>query len=226
VDRKIGLRSAFEEKRETGDFTEKLLAWAGAYTILLVGFAHLLIAGEHFLIATYLGILFVANCVGAVVVAAGLYWGRLYPWSWLLGILVSGGAFVGFVASRTIGLPEAPEFVGQWTNIGGLMTLALEGLFLSLAFLAITPWGRSLVRTEQGRIDRERVSPMKQETPEHFALIEEEMFEIRSQMAADISDLRKHVEPQAVREQAKQGLRERLNGALGPVRSILKRWRA
>jgi hypothetical protein len=37
-------------------------------------------------------------------------------------------------------------------------------------------------------------------------------------MAPDLYDLRKHVEPQAVREQVKQRLRERLHGVLGLVR--------
>jgi hypothetical protein len=127
-----------EERRDPGDFAPRILNWAGAYTILFVGLAHLLVVGEHFLAATYLGVLFLANCAGAVVAAAGLYLGR-YTWAWLLGDLVAGGAFVGFLVSRAIGIPEAPQFVGQWFNIAGLLTLALEGLFLSLSFLAVTP---------------------------------------------------------------------------------------
>lgn len=63
---------------------------------------------------------------------------------------------------------------------------------------------------EQGRAGTG--TPTQQETPEHFQLIEQEMQEIRSRMAPELSDLRKRVEPQAVKEQAKRGLQERLRG--------------
>src|SRR5918912_1102498 len=55
------VRSTFEERSETEDFATRLLAWAGAYAILFVGGAHILICGEHFLVATYLGLAFVAQ---------------------------------------------------------------------------------------------------------------------------------------------------------------------
>src|SRR5215217_5297939 len=94
------VRSTFEERSETEDFATRLLAWAGAYAILFVG-------GEHFLVASYLGLAFVANFLGSLVVAASLFLGGR-TWAWLLGDLVAGGALVGFMVSRTIGLPDAP----------------------------------------------------------------------------------------------------------------------
>jgi hypothetical protein len=211
-----------EERDETGDFAPRILNWAGAYTILFVGLAHLLVVGEHFLAATYLGVLFLANCAGAVVAAAGLYLGR-YTWAWLLGDLVAGGAFVGFLVSRAIGIPEAPQFVGQWFNIAGLLTLALEGLFLSLSFLAVTPWGTALMRREQRRIERERAAPARQETPERLEDIEKEMSEIRSRTASDLSDLRKHAEPRVVKERIEQALRKRLRGIPGLPKRVPER---
>ena len=204
------------------EFSGKILRWAGATLIFLVGGAHVLISGEHFLAAPYLGVLFLANFFGSVVVAFALYWSP-NRWPWLLGDLISGGTFVGFVVSRTIGLPGAPEFVGQWFNIAGLLTLMVEGAFLSLSLLAITPQGRALVRTEQRRVVQERVSPRMQETPAHFEDIEKEMAEIRSRMASDLTDLRKHAEPRMVKEQAKQNLRERLRGILDPPKTTLER---
>ena len=191
------------------DFTGQFLRWAGAALIFLVGGAHLLIAGEHFLAATYLGILFLANFTGAAAAAFALYWSPR-AWGWLLGSLVAGGAFFGFVVSRLFGLPGAPEFEGQWLSIAGLLTLMVEGAFLTLALLAVTPQGRSLLRAEQRRVEREEFPPAVQETPAHFEHIEQEMAEIRSRTAPEIVDLRRHVEPQMVTDQARQGALEYL----------------
>jgi hypothetical protein len=52
--------------------------------------------------------------------------------------------------------------------------------------------------------------------------IEREMFEIRSQMAPDMTDLRKHIEPQVVAEQVKQTIRQRVKDALDRVKANLK----
>jgi len=52
--------------------------------------------------------------------------------------------------------------------------------------------------------------------------IEREMFEIRSQMAPDMMDLRKHIEPQVVAEQVKQTIRQRVKDALDRVKANLK----
>lgn len=60
---------------------------------------------------------------------------------------------------------------------------------------------------------------MSEKIPER---IEREMFEIRSQMAPDMTDLRKHVEPQAVAEQVKQTIRQRVKDALNRVKANLK----
>ena len=60
---------------------------------------------------------------------------------------------------------------------------------------------------------------MNEKIPER---IEREMFEIRSQMAPDMTDLRKHVEPQVVAEQVKQTIRQRVKVALDRVKTTLK----
>ena len=60
---------------------------------------------------------------------------------------------------------------------------------------------------------------MSEKIPER---IEREMFEIRSQMAPDMTDLRKHVEPQVVAEQVKQTIRQRVKDAVDRVKANLK----
>jgi hypothetical protein len=219
------LRSTFEERSETEDFATRLLAWAGAYTILFVGAAHILICGEHFLVATYLGLAFVANFLGSVVVAASLFLGGR-TWAWLLGDLVAGGALVGFVVSRTIGLPGAPEFVGQWFNIAGLLTSGFDALFIALSLLSLTPQGRAFVEMQQERIEQEQAAGQRQPLEQPLlgaplrapGLIEQEMSEIRSRMSPDMTDLRMHVEPQTVKEQVESGLRKRLRSSLDTLK--------
>jgi uncharacterized membrane protein YczE len=47
-----------------------------------------------------------------------------------LGALVAGGAFAGYVISRTIGLPGMP--VEDWLELLGVLSLLVEGLFIGL----------------------------------------------------------------------------------------------
>jgi hypothetical protein len=49
--------------------------------------------------------------------------------------------------------------------------------------------------------------------------IEREMFEIRSRMSSDMTDLRQHVEPQVVAEQVKQTVRQRLQEAWARIKA-------
>ena len=52
--------------------------------------------------------------------------------------------------------------------------------------------------------------------------IEREMFEIRAQMAPDMTDLRQHIEPQVVAEQVKRTVRQRLQDAVNRVKANLR----
>ena len=57
------------------------------------------------------------------------------------------------------------------------------------------------------------------ETPER---LEREMFEIRSNMSPDMTDLRRHMEPQVVAEQVKRTVRKRLQEAVARAKANLK----
>jgi len=109
------------------------LALAGAALIAAVGLIHLLEAPEELEEISYLGLLFLANFGAAVVAAIRIY--RNDRWGWGLGALVAGGAFAGYVISRTIGLPGLP--VEEWLEPLGVLSLLVEGLFIGL-WLAIT----------------------------------------------------------------------------------------
>ena len=219
------VRQVLETDPELDDFTGQILRWAGATLIFLIGGAHVLVAGEHFLAATYLGILFLANWAGAIVAAFALYWSP-NRWGWLLGDAVAGGAFVGFIASRALGLPGFEEEVGKWLSIAGLLCLMMEGAFISLSLLALTPQGRAIVRMQQERVDQEQAvgkeQPLEQPLLEMAPLkaphlIEQEMAEIRSRTAPNLVDLRKQVEPRMVKERVRRSVLEYLHS----IRDVL-----
>ena len=109
------------------------LAWAGALLIAAVGLIHLLGAPEELEEAAYLGLLFLANFGGAVAAAIGLY--RNHRWGWGLGALVAGGAFAGYVVSRTIGLPGMS--VEEWLEPLGVLSLLVEALFMGLCLTVL-----------------------------------------------------------------------------------------
>jgi hypothetical protein len=111
--------------------TVKLLAIAA---ILGTGLIHAVEAPDSFAEARYKGLLFVANGVGALVAALGTYRNR--QWGWVLGLLVAGGAVVGYAASRTVGLPGLPAEPDAWLEPIGVASLLCEGLFIVLFVVA------------------------------------------------------------------------------------------
>ncbi len=104
----------------------RLTLW-GTSLIALVGLIHLLVVPEYFEFATYLGLLFVVNALGAFASAIGIY--RRAWWGWPLGVIIAGGAFFMYIESRTIGLPRLNE---GWLDPPGILSLIIEGIFVAL----------------------------------------------------------------------------------------------
>ena len=105
-----------------------------------VGLIHIALAPEYLDEQAYIGALFIAGGLTAVATAAVL-WLRDHPAAWALGTVISAGMAVGFVLSRTVGLPGFHE--SEW-ELSGLLSLALEAGFLAMAI----DWAR---RTLPGR---------------------------------------------------------------------------
>jgi len=104
------------------------LVGAGISVIVIVGLIHLIDAPGDLQEAPYQGLLFLANFFGALTAAIGIY--RGHSWGWSLGAVVAGGAFAGYVISRTIGLPGMS--VEEWLEPLGLLSLLVESLFIGL----------------------------------------------------------------------------------------------
>jgi hypothetical protein len=105
--------------------------WLAILAILGTGLIHVVEARDSFEEATYQGLLFLANGAGALVAAIGIYRGQR-TLGWLLGLLITGGAIVAYVASRTIGLPGIPAEPDAWLEPMGVASLLCEAVFVIL----------------------------------------------------------------------------------------------
>ena len=104
----------------------------------IVGLIHLVLAPEYFSEQAYIGVLFVLGAIALGAFALRLWRGDDVP-SWLLGALTMAGMGVGFVLSRTVGLPGFHE--GEW-ELSGLICLLLEAGFVAVAARALLPGPR------------------------------------------------------------------------------------
>jgi 4-amino-4-deoxy-L-arabinose transferase-like glycosyltransferase len=125
---------------------------AAAALLALTGLIHAIEAPEYFDAQTYVGVLFVLNAIGAAVGVAGLLRGAP-RWAWLLGIVVAGGAFAGFILARTTGLPSFKE--DDWEPLG-IASLVIEAAFCLIAFRAIIGrrWGSTSPTARPGQASR------------------------------------------------------------------------
>jgi hypothetical protein len=108
-----------------------------------VGLIHLLLAPEYFGERAYVGILFVLGAIASAVVALRLWRSTQDTAAWGLGALIAAGMGVGFVLSRTVGLPGFHE--SEW-ELSGVVSLLLEGLFLGTAVAALREVPQRLAR--------------------------------------------------------------------------------
>ena len=101
----------------------------GVIVILGIGLIHVVLAAGEFAEAAYLCLMFVACGAASVVAAFGIYRGARL-WGWGLGLLLAVGAFVGYILSRTVGLPGME--VEEWLLPAGILSLVLEMIFIGL----------------------------------------------------------------------------------------------
>jgi hypothetical protein len=112
-----------------GSTASERLVGAGISLIVIVGLIHLINSPGDLEEGAYTGVLYLANFFGALLAAIGIYRGS--RWGWSLGALLSGGAFVMYVISRTVGLPGLPV-EAEWLEPLGVLSLLVEALFIGL----------------------------------------------------------------------------------------------
>ena len=108
-----------------------------ALCVLVAGATHVPLIREHLQEAPYVGVLFIALAVAAVLLAATLLI-RDAPWVWALTVVVMGVAVIAFLVSRTVGLPQMPDDVGNWRGEAmALPAVTSEGIAVLFALRAL-----------------------------------------------------------------------------------------
>jgi hypothetical protein len=74
--------------------------------------------------------------IGSLVSALLLVRGKVL--GWILGLAFTVGPFIGYVLSRSVGVPGDPGDVGNWGYLLGTVSLVVEGSFVILAGACLT----------------------------------------------------------------------------------------
>src|SRR3954466_6278070 len=126
-----------------------------AAALAVVGVIHLILSPEYLSEQTYVGVLFIAGGVFLCALAVALWMRDNVP-SWLLGALTMAGMGIGFVLSRTTGLPGLKE--SEW-ELSGIVTLLIEAGFIAIAIPALMPRRETAAApatADEARFRRER----------------------------------------------------------------------
>jgi hypothetical protein len=107
--------------------------WCASFLLLVAAGTHIPLIEDHLEEAPYVGWLFIllsVVCIGLAVAilfvdSAGV---------WALSGITCFAAVVAFFASRTVGLPQIGDDVGNWTDPLGFPAVASEVLMAALAY--------------------------------------------------------------------------------------------
>ncbi len=102
-----------------------------------VGLVHVLDSVDTFHETRWLFWLYMALVVGSVLVAGLVLQGHRSAWA--LVALVALAPLVGYVVSRTVGLPGDSDDKGNWTE-----PLGLASLWIEVGLLAVAGWAVAL----------------------------------------------------------------------------------
>jgi hypothetical protein len=121
--------------------TARLLGVLGIVAIAVI---HILDAAGTYQGTRYIFWLYMAVIVGAIPVALLLLHWRS-PLAWVGAAALALGPLVGYLLSRSIGLPGDADDVGNWLDTLGMVSLFVESgvLALSLTRLALSRRSRS-----------------------------------------------------------------------------------
>jgi len=108
--------------------------WCASLLLLVAAGTHVPLIKEHLQEAPYVGWLFIALTVTCVVLAVAIAFTD-HASVWVLGGLTCVAAVTAFLASRTIGLPQIGDDVGNWTEPLSFPATASEVLMVGLAYV-------------------------------------------------------------------------------------------
>jgi hypothetical protein len=118
----------------------------GIVGLLGVGLIHLLDSIGKWGETRYVFWMYMALIVGAIAVAGALLH-RAGRFAWAATGGLAASAMVGYILSRTTGLPNATGDVGNWVEPLGLASLFVEGCLVALSAHQLLVPRRAEVRT-------------------------------------------------------------------------------
>jgi hypothetical protein len=121
-------------EENTLKLTQSASHWCASFLLLVAAGTHIPLIRAHLEEAPYIGWLFIALSVVCIVLAVAILFVD-HVGVWVLSAAVCFAAVVGFLASRTIGLPQIRDDVGNWTDPLGIPAVASEMLMVALAWL-------------------------------------------------------------------------------------------
>jgi hypothetical protein len=122
---------------------ETLLRPAAIVGLLAIALIHFLDLFSTIQSHAYVGVLYLVLIAGCLVAAGGLIGPK--PWrAWMLTTAVAAAPFLGYIVSRSVGLPGATDDIGNWTQPLGLAALFVEFLVMGISLRALVPVRRQL----------------------------------------------------------------------------------
>jgi hypothetical protein len=115
--------------------TIRALEVVGGLALAVVAGIHLMDLSSKFSEVPYLGVGYFGLIVGAV--ASMVLLVRRDHRGWLLGGGLALATIVGFVLSRTTGLPASTDDIGNWSEPLGIVALLAEAIVVALAARAL-----------------------------------------------------------------------------------------
>src|SRR3954454_21970806 len=97
--------------------------------------------------AHYMAAMFCALIAASIVLAGALTAGRHVETTLLAAGVLSALTIIGYVLSRTVGLPQLEDHVGMWIDPAGIVSLVCEATLVVLGARAL-PLPAFEVRTE------------------------------------------------------------------------------
>lgn len=119
------------------DDSSFLFRLLGALLLLSIAAIHYLDLGGKLAEVPYLGFMYMALIVGSLLSAVLLF---VRPRAgWTLGGALALATVIGYCVNRTVGLPNAMDDIGNWSEPLGVASLVVEGamVFLSAAMLRL-----------------------------------------------------------------------------------------
>jgi MFS family permease len=102
-----------------------------------VAVAHLIGLPDKLEEARYMAVLFCGLIAASLVLAAALAAGRHVERALRAAGLLSALTIIGYVLSRTVGLPQLEDDVGAWMDPAGIVSLLVEVTLVGLAVPAL-----------------------------------------------------------------------------------------